>query len=452
MRRSLRVVALAVAGFVGLQLLFFALLVGAEAVPDRAIANQLVLDVRHGTFGPPGVPDRMGGTADTFTECVVAVTGVGGGETSSLRRAGVMPRLPSCPTGATGLQRVAEGLPSGQDGYYFRYWAGYAPLTRPLLAAYGMDGVRVVSGALLLGALVLAGSVVGRSTTRLAALGLFAPLVLSTNLASTPSTSSSQALAIATYLSGAALVAWAARRSVGAGLVAVALAAALFCYVDLLTTPSIGWALSSAVLAGTTWTRTRALRPALLGVLGAGLVWPVSFALTWVSRWVLAVPFVGYDNVVNEVRQVISFRTQGTYKGVGTQLGAASRTNWHYWLDHIPTAHAVLWTGVLVVAVGALLSLRRGVRGLLGTGIVALPALCVPFWYEVLRNHSQIHAFFVYRCVPAALGVLLFASLLGAGVALQRGGGRDPGRLSPGSPRGRDVAGADPSSTEPVPA
>ena len=450
MRASVRAVVLVVAGFVGLQLVFFALLVGAESVPDQAIAKHVVLDVRRGTFGPPAVPDRMGGTSDTFTECVVAVTGVGGADANAVRRAGVMPRLPSCPTGATGLERIAQGQPSGQDGYYFRYWAGYAPLTRPLLANYGMEGVRVVSGALLLGALVLAGSAVSRSTSRLAALGLFAPLVLSTNLASTPSTSSSQALAIATYLFGAALVAWAARRSLVAGLVAVGFAGALFCYVDLLTTPAIGWALSSAVLAGVTWTRTRALRPALLGVLGAGLVWPVSFALTWVSRWVLAVPFVGYDHVVREVSQVISFRTEGAYEGVGTQLGAASRTNLHYWLDHVPTAHAVLWVGLLVVAVGVLLSLRRGAHGLLGTGIVALPALCVPFWYEVLRNHSQIHAFFVYRCVPAALGVLLFASLLGARTATRRPGGEDHERRAPVSSPGRASAETPPSSTEPA--
>jgi hypothetical protein len=35
-------------------------------------------------------------------------------------------------------------------------------------------------------------------------------------------------------------------------------------------------------------------------------------------------------------------------------------------------------------------------------------------WYEVLRNHSQIHASFVYANIPAALGIILAAALFAA--------------------------------------
>ena len=38
----------------------------------------------------------------------------------------------------------------------------------------------------------------------------------------------------------------------------------------------------------------------------------------------------------------------------------------------------------------------------------------VPAWYEVLSNHSQVHAFFTYRSVPAAVGVVVAASVLAA--------------------------------------
>lgn len=40
-----------------------------------------------------------------------------------------------------------------------------------------------------------------------------------------------------------------------------------------------------------------------------------------------------------------------------------------------------------------------------------MPAL-VPFvWFEVLRNHSQIHAFFTFRSVAVSVGIVIVAAL-----------------------------------------
>ena len=81
------------------------------------------------------------------------------------------------------------------------------------------------------------------------------------------------------------------------------------------------------------------------------------------------------------------------------------------------TSRVVLVVALLVAALGALGSLRRGLRGLAPVLMVALPAAVVPLWYEALRNHSQLHAFFVYRCIPVALGILMFAGMIGFRVA-----------------------------------
>jgi putative effector of murein hydrolase LrgA (UPF0299 family) len=67
---------------------------------------------------------------------------------------------------------------------------------------------------------------------------------------------------------------------------------------------------------------------------------------------------------------------------------------------------------VLLAVLVALTLARHGVRGLATFAAVALPALVVPAWYCVLSNHSQIHAFFVYRSLPAAVGVLLLAGVV----------------------------------------
>ncbi len=65
--------------------------------------------------------------------------------------------------------------------------------------------------------------------------------------------------------------------------------------------------------------------------------------------------------------------------------------------------------------VALVVAVRRGGWQRLGVAaLLAAPALLVPAWYEVLSNHSQVHAFFTYRSVPAALGVLVAACLVAA--------------------------------------
>ncbi len=407
-------VGLALAGFAALQLVFFALLVAGAAVPDRPIIEHLAADVRAGTYGPNAVPDRMGGASDSSTECVVVGTGLGGTDTNPMTKAAVMPRLSNCAAGGDEILRLERGQPITDVTSYVRYWAGYTPLTRPVLALFGMAGLRVVVGGVLVLALYAAGRSLSRHAGGPAALALLGPLLLSTNLMSTPSTSFSQAISTSAYLLGVAACAWAARRSLGWGLVATAGAAALFCYVDLLTTVAIGWAFSAATVTAVTFLRTRRLGPTLVALLGSGVLWPVAFAATWASRWVLAVPFVGLGPVAEDVKTSVFFRTEGAYPGVRDELGAATASNWDYWLSHVPTAGAVLWAGIVVAALALVLAIRRGRAHVLAAVLVAAPALTVPFWYEALRNHSQIHEFFVYRSVPAALGVVVFAAVVAA--------------------------------------
>ena len=63
---------------------------------------------------------------------------------------------------------------------------------------------------------------------------------------------------------------------------------------------------------------------------------------------------------------------------------------------------------VLVVVAGLV---RRPARETATRAVVAAAAL-VPFiWFEIASNHSQIHAWFTYRSIPMAIGVVLMTSL-----------------------------------------
>ena len=398
-----------------LQFALFGLLVVGQAVPDRPIVNHLLAAVEDGTYGPNAMIDRMGGVSDTFTECVVVGTGLGASpEESAFDRAVRMPRIGNCAGGAGDLQAIAEGAVI-QDSNYYKYWAGYTVITRPVLALMGLEGLRIVAGTLMLLAAVGAFLAVRARTTTAVALGLILPLLVGTNLLSTPSTSFSQSISIAFVFLSVLLTAVGSGRSIRLGGYGALLGAALFCYVDLLTTPAVPWAMSAFVLGAVVWFRTDRLRDAFVGVLVGGAVWPAAFGITWVSRWVFGAVFLGFSETFDTVQENVGFRTGGEHEAVSEALGAGTLSNAIYWWRVLPTAELVLIGCLVTVAAGLFLALRRaGLTRWAVAVVLALPAFAVPFWYEALSNHSQIHALFTYRGIPTALAIGTAACLTAA--------------------------------------
>ncbi|MEX5293934.1 hypothetical protein QYM41_01455 [Kocuria sp. CPCC 205268] len=427
-----------------LQFALFGLLTLGQAVPDRPVVEHLVAAVEDGTYGPIDAVDRMGTPADTFTECVVAGTGLGASpEESAFSRAVRMPRLATCGGGPEQLRAISEGAVL-TDNDYFKYWAGYTVLTRPVLALTGLEGLRIVAGTLMVAALAGAFLAVRARTSTAVGLALVLPYVVGTNLLSTPSTSFSQSISIAFAFLSVLLSAAGAGRSPRAAYSGVALGAALFCFVDLLTTPAVPWAMSAFAVGAVTWCHRRALRATLVAVVLGGLVWPVAFAVTWLARWVIAGAFLGVPATLEVVRRNVGNRTGGDHAGVSEAFGAGVRVNVDYWWHMVPTSGLVLTGCLLAAGAGLALALRRGGPArCAAAAVLALPALVVPIWYTVLSNHSQIHAFFVNRGVAAALAVVTAACL--AAAVRQR---TEPGSAGPRGLPGRSAAA--PSGHDPV--
>ena len=399
-----------------LQAVFFTALVAAQAVPDRPILTALATAVDDGTYGPPYLDDGVGGRADRFTECVIVGYGITDPDDrrSVVERAAWGPRLESCELGAGQVARLAAGEGVGADAPYYRYWSGYSVLTRPALALWGLTGLRLVSAGLLALAGLAAFAAVRRGAGTGAALAVVVPVVVSSNALTAPGTASSHAIALAAIGAGTALTAVLARRGWRGAVLGAAGAAALLDYVDLLTTPAMGWALCASV-AGAVAARTGAGAVRVAGVtVAAGAAWPVAYGLTWVSRWVIAAIAFG-PGVFSSIAQVGAFRLDGDNPLVVHAAGAATRANLEVWLGQTPTAWTVLALVAVVALAGVVLGVvRRGWAALALFAVVAAPAAVVPAWYEVMSNHSQIHAFFTYASLPAAAGVVALAGLVAA--------------------------------------
>lgn len=381
----------------------------------------------------------MGGIGDTFTECVVVGTGLGPAPGESvLRQAGRMPRLSNCELGAEQILELDSGTPV-QDSSYYKYWAGYSVLVRPVLAVAGMEGVRIVAGAVLAVGLAFAGSALSRTMRWWVPLTLFGPLLLASNLMSTPSTSLLSALTWGVTVIGVGATALATRRSESAAYVAVAVSAALYCYVDLLTNPAAAWGLTAFAAAASHWWARGDVRSTYGVVVLAGLVWIASFTFTWVARWVWAIPFLGAEEVFRTVRDNVAFRTGGEWATVDPGFGAGLVRNVSWWVSEVPTAVPVLLTVAALICVALVVSIRRRRRSAAAAGVaLALAAAPIPVWLLFVSNHSQIHAFLTYRLVPTFLGILLAAAAIAAW-------GPAPGRAE--DPSGEGAHGQQPATS-----
>ncbi|WP_432509274.1 hypothetical protein [Kineococcus auxinigenes] len=409
-----RFAARALVGLLAVQAVFLGLLVAAQAVPNEPIVRHLAQAVASGDYGAPYGPDGVGGLADRFTECVVLGYGVSSADDarSTWFRATGGPRLSSCEDGVAEIEALAAGESVVPPATYFRYWSGYSVLTRPVLALTDVPGLRLVVAGVFSLAVLAAFCAVARSAGRAAAFALLLPVAVATNAVAMPSAAFSHGIALAAVAAGVALTAVAARGGWRGAALGAAGSAALFCYVDLLTVPPMSWAVCAGV-AGAVALRRRGTLPAVVRTtLAAGLAWPVAFAFTWVSRWAIAAAVHG-PGILTSIGEVSRFRLDGG--DVSQGFGAGVVANWTWWLEHTPTAVPLLVLAALVAVVCAVLTARRrGGAGLLAALVVAAPALVVPAWYCLLSNHSQIHAFFTYRSLAAAVGVVLLAAVVAA--------------------------------------
>lgn len=393
---------------------FVGLLVVAETIPDEAVASRLQTAVARGEYGPPQSPDGMGGVHTGYTDCVILGVGLGEPRTELglVRRTLYAPRLGSCRAGAQQIRIVAAGgeVPSGP---YYRYWNGHTILTRPVVATVGVVGLRVVVAGLAAVAAVVAIVALGRRAGWGTTAALFLPLLVGTNAVVTPVGSVAHAIALAAALAGVGAVVVATDRwgRVGAAASA-ALAAAVFVYVDQLTTPALPWAMAAFAAGAVERARRADVREVGLTVITVSVLWPVAYGVSWAARWVLAAVALEGE-VMSDILEQGQFRVSGDHPRVEDRLGAAVDANWTWWIDHLVTARVLVVVAALVAVWALVVVVRRaGWRGVVPVAVLGAPAAIVPAWYELLSNHSQIHRHFTYRSLVMALAIGVAACVL----------------------------------------
>ena len=387
--------------------------IAAEAVPDGRIANHLLDAERAGILATEvgRATSPLDTTVQTPAECGALSIGLGAHPGDDhVTTAIVSPAYRSCPSLHRGLEEFEATGQLRPGVLHLRYWHGYAVMTRPVLALFGLAGTRWIAFGLL------ALTMVGMAASVARAFGVAAgALLVAPTLLTTDSIIGGLSAVVAISTAGVFAGGWMSfllvsrRPTWTTAALAAALSGSLSAYLDLLINVPGAYSLTVASVAlGLVATGgVAALHRQWRVVAAAALGWAVGHVWMLGSKWVIAAIVVGVDRVVESVNSRLDAWAR---TGEGSALYRSPPSRIHGLTDNLGmwwSQPLTPWVVGVILAVLVVAGARRqpSVRTLTSPAVGVLLAV-VPLlvWYLALPHHSQFHSWLVYRAIPVAFG------------------------------------------------
>lgn len=393
---------------VGLPIVALALVVAADAIPDRFVAYRLRDAIERGQLVDASYSvGYTGGQVDGYSECKRMTIGLGADSGIGTFESAVRsPTLGPCETAVPAVRAWASGEGWAGSYDYFRYWNGSTALMRPAIAVVGLPGTRLLAA----GALVAVAAALfwrsQRTVGRLSASLFVAPLVVTTDFIDLPG-ALVQAIGMIVGLGAAALYLWFVPSRAPwptFALAAFACGAASQFFGDL-TNPDASWAL---VVSAAAMIAVGSEGGALRRVVAAGGGWIAGFAWIWFTKWAIASAVVGFETVRFVVTDKAEERLGGEVDGADVGLTSGLRAAWRTWIDQPLTALSLLG---LSLAAAVVVARRRDLAATWRSRVLLASGAGIPLvWHVALRNHTAVHFWFTYRSIAVAVGIALMAA------------------------------------------
>jgi hypothetical protein len=360
---------------------------------------------------------------DNFTDALMMDVSVADKHRSALVNAMSMSRQVGLGTLRTinGLRDSSRGHVSGRYENA-RYWHGYQVILRPMLYLFDYAEIRYLN-MLALSALACVACLSVNRALGFGGVGAFVGSLVLTGFYVVPL---SLQFSSVTYLMLLGVIG-ALELEIRGKLDGVfweffAVLGALTSFLDLLTAPllTLGMPIAAVLLTRSRRGRITVL-DALKALVVASLLWGFGFAFSWAAKWLIASPVLGVDVIADGLE---SAGARAGAAGLGASIAGAISYNAQFLFTLLSSVQgrtvfvdrAILLAAALVILVAAALVamwLRSGRTGV--DSRVAMrrraPVLLVaalPFcWFLVLSQHSQVHAWFVYRILAISIFVVM---------------------------------------------
>jgi hypothetical protein len=412
---------------VALNILYFlAILAVDAAVPPASLQRRIAAFSAAGQIGADYSLSPTGQTTDWFSDCIALSLNVYGGPGRSplaqFRDSDVVlgeftDQPHPCPALA---QAPATGAAVEKLQYYVRYWHGYQLLTKPLTLLLNLPRIRGLLASVYVLVIVAFFIVTGPGRRRLPDAMLLALAFILLTDAATPLNPMVHTIALLSVFAGGILVHRVAlHRDLRAVFLASVAAASVAGFVDLIYVPPLSaMVLAFAAVSGLAQSgaaRWPTLARAVAAVL---LAWAIGYLGTMALRvvasaLVLPDPMTGARDFV----AALAYRLNGDVAIVPhPAFMQAFRMNF----TALRASPFVTPVGILAFLL-VVFRLARGWRprrSAISAACVGIALIPLP-WYEVFRNHSELHFWFTYRWLAFSACLLILAALF----ALARPGG-----------------------------
>lgn len=413
------------------------LLVLANCIPDRLVKSHIAAGMAQlaaeGTYPKPlGAPQSV---LDNFTDAIILQESQ---RTSDWNNTIALLSDPASYAAdhAASVHNPLYAAFANQG--YARYWHGYTVVTKPLLALFGYQSIRMISffaaGLLAFAALTAIRREFGSWPAGVLGMGFMAMA-----LPVAPMCMQYWPVMYVTLVSLAGIRMF---RDYRRRVLLFLCIGSVINYLDILTAPllTLGVPLLFCMLYDLRDQPGRGGWRALLGSIRnavlCSVAWGVAYGLTWAVKWVLSTIVLRRNIIQNAYANIVIRSGSDAFGQQWTKWQTISK-NLHVALQAPMTAFYVLFFAVLVVWLAARLvmihavavrpSPRAFARALKGNVMGALPILlvgCYPFvWWAVMQNHSQVHAeLFVFKNTAIVLmAAALALTVLFGGVRGQNG-------------------------------
>jgi hypothetical protein len=385
-----------------LQPLYFLSLVHlTELAPRTAIADHVRAAFEQGVLGEAARPRLLifrGG--DQFTECIAL--GIGLNPTMTSWETAITGARPIDAHPCRALHLAASSGPV-QWADYNRYWHGYRMVLAPLAAAVPIWALKMIN-ALMLAAVMVALWFTLRSWNDSTVATIFVMTFIFLSDVLFVWRSAPHAISLAYIFAGTLVFTLLLKTGLSnsALIVAAAVLGSMFNFIDfLINPPMMPMLLAFFVLQS-------ARRDA--GKLACAVVvaWFFGYAATWAAKWGIAYTYAAQPTeVASDIWGVMLFRTFGAFKDVDLLPLAATIKAFLRSLDR----------GGVIVPIGMAIAIAHYATCVARIDLAKLVRLSSPvmvpvIWFELLSNHTQIHATTASRSAAVAFAMLASALLL----------------------------------------